>query len=157
MKTLLELHRRALEWLASDDTGCSSEAILYACLGMPKGKDFPHDGGDLGRCLRMLRKFPEFQENFREFMPRVSSIWAYFITHWDEMAELLEEEIGPDLSRDRTAPRTYALMQQVEGQAYVHAADWDCKLREDGTLSSASKKIGKGSVVNLGNGVSVSL
>ena len=53
-------------WLALGERGISSEAIALTALGVhPIGHDasWPHDPGDLRRCLLLLKEAPETREN----------------------------------------------------------------------------------------------
>ena len=115
---------RALEWAASDDTGASSLTIYRHMLGLSHkgayGVVEPADGGDLGRCLRLLRLIPEWNERMPE-MAELSNAWRALIPHWDELSDLLASEIGEDLSRRGTAPKTYARISEITAKA--RAAD----------------------------------
>ena len=110
------IERRALLWLAGGDSGASSEAICHHMLGMESDGSFPWDPSDLGRCLRLLELFPEWKPRIRE-MARYSPHWAALVARWDELAEMMADEVGIDWSKGRRAPRTHAAMKDAIDQA----------------------------------------
>ena len=108
--------RRALLWLAGGDSGASSKAICHHMLGMKSDGSFPWDPSDLGRCLRLLELFPEWKPRIRE-MARYSPQWAALVARWDELAEMMADEVGIDWSKGKRAPRTYDAMKDAIDQA----------------------------------------
>jgi hypothetical protein len=77
---------RAHAWIVGRDTGSSSEAIWAVMMGMkPDWDSHPHDGDDLGRCLRLLDLIPEWKLRLGE-MAVVYPYWAALVEHWDELA-----------------------------------------------------------------------
>ena len=115
----VSIARRALLWLAGGDSGMSSEAICYHMLGMKSDGSFPNfplDPSDLGRCLRLLELFPEWKPRMGE-MARYSAQWAALVERWDELAEMMADEVGIDWSKGERAPRTYAAMKDAINQA----------------------------------------
>ena len=112
----VSIERRALLWLAGGDSGMSSKAICYHMLGMKSDGSFPLDPSDLGRCLRLLELFPEWKPRMGE-MARYSAQWAALVERWDELAEMMADEVGIDWSKGERAPRTYAAMKDAIGQA----------------------------------------
>lgn len=113
-----ERMRRALMWLASGDSGMSSKAICYHMLGMKSDGSFPLDPSDLGRGLRLLKLFPEWKPRMGE-MARYSAQWAALVERWDELAEMMADEVGIGWSKGngKRAPRTYAAMKDAIDQA----------------------------------------
>lgn len=105
-----DVYRRALVWLASGDTGSSSEAIVYHMLGLESDADYPFDPADLGRCLRMLELFPEWKPRISE-MSAYPHGWPALIPIWNKIAAMMADEVGIDWSKGRRAPRTYAAMR----------------------------------------------
>lgn len=104
--------RRAVAWLASGDTGMSSVAICkHMVLGHCRGH-YPHDPADLGRCLRLLAIFPEWSPRIGE-MAKYSKRWAGLARRWAELSELMADEVGHDWAKGRSAPKTYAAMQNA--------------------------------------------
>lgn len=112
----VSIERRALLWLAGGDSGMSSKAICYHMLGMKSDGSFPLDPSDLGRCLRLLELFPEWKPRMGE-MARYSAQWAALVERWDELAEMMADEVGIDWSKGERAPRTYAAMKDAINQA----------------------------------------
>lgn len=80
------IEMRALHWATGRDTGSSSKAILAVMTGAKPASrhDYPCDGGDLGRCLRLLDLIPEWKPRMGE-MRTVSPQWAALVDHWDEL------------------------------------------------------------------------
>lgn len=83
---------RATAWLHSHDTGISSRAIFdYMTLGILGGCT-PSDAGDLGRCVRLLDRFPEWQARMPE-MARVSDDWAALMQIWEPLVVAYRRDI----------------------------------------------------------------
>lgn len=103
-----------LQWLASNDTGESSKNIAFEYLGeRMRVKSFaPLDPDDLGRCLRLIKAIPECRAAV-DSLGKQYEKWAIAARHWDELAALMESEVGIDWSKGRFADRTYAAMQKV--------------------------------------------
>jgi hypothetical protein len=77
---------RANGWITGDDTGASSKTLWGVMMGSPpKSPSSPSDGGDLGRCLRLLELIPEWRARLGE-MSSVSPYWAALVKHWDELS-----------------------------------------------------------------------
>ncbi len=110
------IERRALEWFASDDTGMSSETIAKHMLGLECDgwHSYPHDPADLGRCLRLLERIPEWKGRMPE-MGEHSAVWARLVARWQEMRDAMEREVGIDWRKAKKAPLTYALMKEIRG------------------------------------------
>lgn len=72
------------------------------------------DSSDLGRCLRLLELFPEWKPRVGE-MARYSAQWAALVERWDELAEMMADEVGIGWSKGKgkRAPRTYAAMKDA--------------------------------------------
>lgn len=106
---------RVLEWFMSCDTGISSKTIAAVMCGADPNEFYwnspPADPSDLGRCLRLLERFPEWKERIPE-MAKASEHWARVVPHWDEVSASMVEEVGIDWVKGKKAPKTYALMKQ---------------------------------------------
>lgn len=110
----------ALEWVATGDTGMSSMAIWSHMMGLQTGKHpfHPMDPGDLGRCLRLLAKVPEWAARMGE-MQQYGPHWAALAANWQELADTLADEAGIEFinggqwPRGRMAHRTYGLMKHL--------------------------------------------
>ncbi|MDC9825692.1 hypothetical protein PRN20_18310 [Devosia sp. ZB163] len=107
MTTTIE---RAAAWIAGRDTGASSKALWATMMGVPSDKSHPHDGDDLGRCIRLLEAVPEWKARIGE-MAAVSAYWAALVPHWDELVEL----------HNRSGREVYVRMRQLLDP--VEAAD----------------------------------
>jgi hypothetical protein len=80
------IEKRAAKWAATGDAGTSSKAILATMVGKPPKTRFcyPHDGGDLGRCIGLLDAVPEYRERMVE-MTAIGPEWAALVDHWSEL------------------------------------------------------------------------
>lgn len=80
------IEKRAARWAAGSSTGASSKAMLKVMLGERPKTSFcyPHDGGDLGRCIGLLDAVPEYRERLAE-VKTIGSEWAALIDHWPEL------------------------------------------------------------------------
>ena len=107
---------RAAAWGVSGDTGISSEALCAVMLGRDPdrkwGSNYPSDPSDLGRCLRLLDKIPEWKTRILE-MSAQSAEWAALAERWDEIETTMADEVGIDWSKAQKAPKTYALMKAI--------------------------------------------
>jgi len=95
-------NKRAYQWTVSGDTGLSSKAIWAAMMGVESAGDYPHDPSDFGRCYRLLKLIPEWQERLPE-IAKAHPHWQPLVDRWDEMTALYEKESPngycPDLYR----------------------------------------------------------
>ena len=114
--------RRALEWMFGDDTGVSSRTIAAVMLDVPHKATgltgIPLDGGDLGRCIRLLDRIPEWRPRLEE-VAAAQPQWRPLVEHWSELEALYAEEMrenaaagnGPLQARhDRTYKRISELI-----------------------------------------------
>ena len=130
------MDRRLAEWFGSRDTGLSSKCIaLFLAAGVVEEANVPHDPSDLGRCLRLLARIPEWKSRISE-LKSIGGLWPTYAARWDEMAESMADEVGIDWSKGREAPKTYDLMKRVEVEAY-RAAGYIVETSADGHLSYA--------------------
>lgn len=81
------IESRLLGWLQSGDTGSSSKAIANYMQGRSSSGDFPWDGGDFGRCHRMLLMFPEWRARLPEMGDKYPG-WAPLVKIWSELEKL---------------------------------------------------------------------
>lgn len=104
------------KWMRGHDCGASSEAIaMHMMAGWCDGS-YPYDPSDLGRCLRLLKQFPEWKPRMRE-MAAYGPAWAAYVSRWDDMAACMDAEVGIDWSKGRRAHKTYDLMHELVGEA----------------------------------------
>lgn len=109
--------RAALEWVTGDDTGASSKAIWTHMVcgnagGSVWGASYPLDPADLGRCLRLLQRVPEWNARMHE-MASYSPEWRALVAAWPNLAAEMDREVGIDWRKGRTAPQTYASMKTI--------------------------------------------
>jgi hypothetical protein len=102
------------EWIASGDTGLSSETIWHVLSGRPfPSKHFrpskPMDPADFGRCHRLLDKIPEWRARLPEVAAKYPA-WSALVGAWDELTELYLEELPTG-----RCPKLYDRMQALEG------------------------------------------
>lgn len=114
---MTETENKILRWLAGGDTGVSSESIAFAYSGIirsgPFGCRAPSDPDDLGRCLRLIKEVPECRKDVNwlaEHAPE-STRWKAAALVWDEIAACMDDEVGIDWSKGRSAPKTYEMMK----------------------------------------------
>lgn len=98
------------------DTGLSSMALAAAFLGV-KGldPDHPTDPSDLGRCLRLIALVPAVRGCVDTLAGR-SRQWAALAAIWDDLADLMEAEVGIDWRKGGRAYKTYDAMQKALGR-----------------------------------------
>jgi hypothetical protein len=80
------IEKRAAQWAATGDTGASSKALLSVMVGKRTTDTFcyPHDGGDLGRCIGLLDAVPEYRARIAE-AKALGPEWAALVEHWPEL------------------------------------------------------------------------
>jgi hypothetical protein len=102
-------------WLASDDTGLSSECLArhlapLAGIDVPvggRGTHYPHDPADFGRCLRLLEAVPELHTHLARAAD-ISRQWAALVARWEELEGLYREEFPSG-----SAPKLYRRMKEI--------------------------------------------
>ena len=114
-----------MQWMQGHDTGVSSKAILAYMLGGADVDDdsYPRDPADLGRCLRLLRKCPEWKPRIRE-MGKFGPVWRALTERWDEIAASMDAEVGIDWEKGSEAPNTYKLMRSIRDPAEAADPSW---------------------------------
>lgn len=106
---------RIRAWIESADYGQSSRAIATVMTGhRADWGSWPRDPSDLGRCVRLLQRIPEWRDRIGE-MAAVSGPWAALVERWDELNGLLDMECGTSRWSGRPAPRTNAVMRHAIG------------------------------------------
>jgi uncharacterized protein (UPF0335 family) len=80
------------EWIASGAKGASAKSIAAHLAGHDtQNGDYPHDGGDFGRCEALLDAVPSLRLIFPQ-MVDVNAYWAALVPRWAEIAALGNEE-----------------------------------------------------------------
>jgi|AACY02.16.fsa_nt_gi hypothetical protein len=97
----------ALNWITSNDTGVSSKAIWAIMMTgkPPSGNSAPADSSDFGRCYRLLKMIPEFEESLDRMRSiendthingypdvpggwREKNTWSVFVDNYPKLCEL---------------------------------------------------------------------
>lgn len=82
----------ALKWSLGRDTGVSSKQILLRAYGLPLSDaawGYPKDGGDFGRCHRLLQICPHISiERMRGF----NRIWDGLVNEWPSLTASYESQ-----------------------------------------------------------------
>ena len=102
MKLTLERVAEYIAWSHAYGSGGSARTLLSFATGLeftpPRDMWEPRDSGDLGRCIDMLRKFPEARCGL-EIAAQKHKGWAFLVAEWDELERLydfLDRAIGED-------------------------------------------------------------
>jgi hypothetical protein len=131
------VEQRAFKWLFSEDTGLSSMSICAHMLGETYEGDAPSDVGDLGRCLRLLERIPEWKPRIKE-MAQHGPAWAGLIGQWDHIVRLYQEEAGVKPAEGRRSPGTYLAMKLAIADGFRNDGRYKCGFAADGTLNWAT-------------------
>lgn len=79
-----------LAWVATARTGASSLTLMTETAGLPhtaKGISYPSDGGDLGRCLGLIRAVPGARKAV-DSLAEKNPHWAALAAEWDRLTYL---------------------------------------------------------------------
>ncbi len=132
------MDKRLAQWFASGDTGISSEAVaLWMSAGVKLdrwGSSTPSDGGDFGRCYRLLKLFPEWRERIAD-MAGAGNLWPTYAARWADMEAAYEADLAD--KRKKGSSSTWDLMRVIHADAY-EAAGYDVVRSSDGGVSSAT-------------------
>lgn len=107
------MKKKLISWLIYGERGISSEAMCAVFLGQkPSAKwmafgNHPKDPDDFKRCSDLLKTVPKAKDYMYK-IAQISSVWKNLINNWDELEELLEEELPKGI-----APKLYKRMQQL--------------------------------------------
>ena len=113
----MSLERKVLQWLASGQSGLSSEVMAFTAVDIEQvGKftlyHYPLDPADLNRCIMLVDTIPEIREHF----PKIASLsprWKAIIDNWDELTATFLLEAGFNWIKSHRAPQTYLRMKQL--------------------------------------------
>ena len=110
------LSATATSWLITGRRGGSSDTMFSRLTGVDvlwgESGNHPYDPDDLDRCLALLYVVPELRP-LLSHMSDVSPQWAALVERWDDIEAMHLDEVGLGWTKARSAPRTYALMQDV--------------------------------------------
>lgn len=133
------IEHRALEWMMSDDTGSSSEAISAHMLGLEtEYASYPSDPAELGRCLRLLELIPEWKPRIKE-MAIYGPGWAGQVEVWEDLYKTMEKEVGIDWSKGKKAPETYKAMKLAQANGYRNDPKYQCGFDKNGFVSWSTR------------------
>ena len=110
-----QIQTKVLNWIATGRVGASSKAMAMAACGLPNDGSYPHDPGDLNRCLLLLESAPDVRDHF-EKIAALGVVWERLIGRWADIEASFLDEVGLNWSKAREAPKTYALMREVIGE-----------------------------------------
>lgn len=84
------------DWALGGDTGASSLCIARILTGRDEpssAHNYPHDTGDLGRCLRLIRGVPQARDAVRALAERPGHhVWAELHAIWDTLTEQAQRD-----------------------------------------------------------------
>lgn len=82
---------RATKWRDNGGTGASAKTIYAFFMGETGfSPSYPHDAGDFGRCMGLLRAVPEFEERLGEMseLPGLhGAAWGALAENWPALKE----------------------------------------------------------------------
>lgn len=114
-----------LAWALGTDTGTSAMTLLLVLGESAAAKarvssrlcggripDAPHDADDLGRCIRLLDRFPAWRERLDE-VAAAHPVWAPLVAALGELEALYREEAP---RRRGMAPKTSERIRALRGE-----------------------------------------
>lgn len=107
---------KILQWLGGGDTGLSSKAIALAALGeMPRRPDYPRDGDDFGRCIRLLALCPDAKVGLERLGKDGGPQWQSLVPRWTdiELAYWQDKDLYERGIRDYKQYKCYDLMRSI--------------------------------------------
>lgn len=147
------MDKRIAEWMVSGDTGSSSKSIMLWLSAKQAdktwGADVPRDAWDLGRCIRLLDRIPEWRARMPE-MAEAGGLWPTVARRWTELERVFSEDWAGQPSRDSgflpDCSRTNALLSEVLAEARAtDKTDFSEITFGDGKLKGCSVKFAKDS------------
>lgn len=99
------IHDRACRWIVGDDTGTSSIAIWGVMMGVHTSavrNSTPADPSDFGRCYRLLKLIPEWEDNLDKLRVldfdrtingiKYEKVWSRFVDNYFKMKRMYIRE-----------------------------------------------------------------
>lgn len=101
------VHNRACRWIVGDDTGVSSMAIWAVMMGVHENLPYwqrstPSDPSDFGRCFRLLKLIPEWEDSLSKMKAidydmeingiKYPKVWSSFVDNYWKMKRLYIKE-----------------------------------------------------------------
>lgn len=80
-------YEAVLKWALTGKTGSSSKCMAAHLTGNECDGNYPHDGGDFGRCVGLLTAVPQL----RLLLPKMAEVnryWAALVNEWDKIEAL---------------------------------------------------------------------
>lgn len=153
----LRLPDPVTNWLLNGERGASSEAMCRHLFKAEAGyrqnggkTDYPHDPADFRRC-RLFVEATNCRNRIQE-MASVSPIWAMYVSHWDELCEMMDAEVNwMRGDKSGSATNTYAAMHAMQDIALGHGEKQLCS--QAGLLFSARE--GLPSLVNTRHAIKI--
>lgn len=121
-----------MAWLLGTDTGFSSLEIFYTLAadetarrgaeGRLKRGDSgfgspPQDPDDVGRCIRLLDRFPAWRGHLRK-VSEAYDRWRLFVPAWAELEALYREEVP---NHEGAAPKLFERLKAIHAEAVAGA------------------------------------
>lgn len=78
------IEAKVLKWALTGETGASSECMAAHLTGNSCNGNYPHDSGDFGRCVGLLKAVPELRPLFPK-MAGVNRYWAALVSEWNRI------------------------------------------------------------------------
>jgi hypothetical protein len=81
------IEARVLTWALTGETGASSKCLAAHLTGNECDGNYPHDGGDFGKCIGLLNAVPEL----RPLLPKMAEVnryWAALVPEWNRIEAL---------------------------------------------------------------------
>jgi len=96
-----KVEKKALNWLSKGDVGLSSMTIFHHLIGTEKFNiDIPHDPSDFGRCYRLLKEVPEWNNRLHE-LKSLSKKWSNLIDNWSKLTEMYEKNLETNFNNHK--------------------------------------------------------
>ena len=91
--------RGLIEWMTGDDCGLSSTTIACVMAGAACARPAtPADDGDLGRCIRLLERFPQFRGRLVD-VADTHPEWEPIIFCWEALKTAHEAGDAKEVNR----------------------------------------------------------
>ena len=104
--------QKFFKWIDSDDTGLSSISIASHMISGWSSGSTPSDISDLGRCMRLLEEFPDWQVRLPE-MARYNKTWKALSENWTSLTKAFYKESNIDDNITHKRPKTWELLKSI--------------------------------------------
>jgi hypothetical protein len=105
---------QVIAWFLSGDVGASSETIIAAYFNFNRqcGISHPCDGGDLGRCIKLINEVPVLSDSLPK-LAEIDSHWKALFVNWEELKSAYYLEVGANESGDMSHDKVYSMMEDI--------------------------------------------